>query len=151
MKKMLAALGCTLAVLLGSVAYNPPSAAADIPVHAWNTTPQSPVNFYRLPFAVSTFTTGEYSNATLVATCVLKQQEPGVWRSDGCDDDWFDFDHTGTDWCWFNRRQNRWIGYFVTQTWVTIHHADGRHQTVALASEPVELTCYGGKSTLEGE
>ncbi len=151
MKKLIAGIACFFAVLVGGLAYNPPSAAADVSVHAWNTTPLEPFTFFRHPVGVTQFTTGQYTNATLVATCVLKLRGDSQWRGDGCDFDWFDVDHTGTDDCWYNRSQRRWIGYFVTQSLLVVHHDNGQLEPVSLYSEPVELTCYGGKATLEAE
>lgn len=141
-KKALAAIACVLGLLLG----NPGLAAADIEVHAWNTSAQPPRLFFSTPVALTAFTTGDYTNATLVATCLLKQYEPGVWEHDDCTRSFWDFDRTGTSGCWYNRGQQRWIGYFVTQTWIAIHFLDGTHRTIALYSEPVELTCSGGRS-----
>lgn len=146
MNKLLAAVAITFGLIVGMVA-NPGLASANIPVHAWNTTPQPPRLFFGSPVAYTTFTTGEGTNATLVATCLLKQFEPGIWEHDNCTFSFWDFDRTGSDGCWYNHSQRRWIGYFVTQTWVAIHHANGTNQTIALYSEPVELTCHGGKST----
>jgi len=145
-KKMLAALGCTIAVLLGSVAYNPPLAAADIPVHAWNTSPMRPVLFYRFPVGVSSFSTGDYTNAKLVATCVLKLHGVDAWRGDGCDFDWFDVDRTGLDHCWYNAEERRWVGTFITQTWLSVEASKGVWRPVVLRSAPVVLTCYGSRS-----
>lgn len=136
---MIAAVAMVLALGLG----NPGYAGADIQVHGWNTNPLPPFRLFTLPVGVTSFTFGEGANTTLVATCLLKQQGAAVWRHDGCDADWYDFDNTGRDGCWYDRSQRRWIGYFVTQTVVTTYDEYGLGLTFSLYSEPVALTCFG--------
>lgn len=138
MKRLLAALLLTATLVFGTAA---PSGAVE--VHAWNTGPYAPINWFGHPLGQTGYTTGEYhTNATLWMTCLLRwTPSASNYTHDGCSSEGANADKD-----FRNLRECDYTPtfpkqWFVTQTWLTIHHRWG-DETIVLYSAPAYIPCF---------